>query len=423
MTLIHAVRDEGTIIGCPSSMCLQRRLDHLDEVQVSPTEVAKACSYLRLAIKFFPNEATRQDEIKEHIETMIGQSGQWGTPWADSIKPGGSWWYNDFLTLVLELKNSLAIIVYSKIVSQDKYKPYRNSCNFPLVLIGVTANRLEVSTAVCIGRIYVTRLVVLDFSLGFHASADIIRLARAFKAVRTCREDLQDYYSSIINAPSSELSSVYPNPTLIDYSKILPILTYRRFLSREGQPTSTLVNLGTVSSALYIATMEGVPNEVVVKFTARYNPTAHELLAEARLAPKLHFWGRVIGDLYMVVMDRVHGKTVLQLQQDETPVPKIVWENVHKAVELLHTKDIVFGDLRPPNILYLESENRAVLVDFDWPAKHEEGRYPASINTLNAWAEGVSAYSRMRKEHDTWQLVQLKAICGVDDRVAIPSDV
>jgi RIO-like serine/threonine protein kinase len=114
---------------------------------------------------------------------------------------------------------------------------------------------------------------------------------------------------------------------------------------------------------MYTATLSDTDAKVIVKFTAHYNEAAHRLLAEVELAPKLHFCERVIGNLYMVVMDRVDGKSIWQLQKDKMPVPAIVFERVSDAVRLLHEKYIVFGDLRDPNILYDASEGRVVLVD------------------------------------------------------------
>ena len=112
----------------------------------------------------------------------------------------------------------------------------------------------------------------------------------------------------------------------------------------------------------------------------------------------------------MVVMDRVDGKSIWQLQEDKTPIPKIVRTKVEEAVGLLHNEDIVFGDLRSNNILYVPSEHRVVLVDFDWAGKDGECRYPVTLNHGNTWAEDVLPYGIMRKEHDLWQLDQLKKL-------------
>lgn len=95
---------------------------------------------------------------------------------------------------------------------------------------------------------------------------------------------------------------------------------------------------------MYIATLDGNNKEVIVKFTARYDEKTHRIVASA--APTLHFCGLIAGGLYMVVMNRVDGKSLWQIQTDKTLNPTIVREHVHQAVHL-HQRNIVFGDLRP----------------------------------------------------------------------------
>ena len=130
---IHLGRPGGApaVIFNPALAILQQRLDLLEQVQVSRLEVQRAANYLRYAVKFYKDESRRQEKIKELINEAIGENGEWGLTlgWADNIKPDGSWWYNAFLILVLELKNTLglsgdalyqAIVDYSKIVSREK---------------------------------------------------------------------------------------------------------------------------------------------------------------------------------------------------------------------------------------------------------------------------------------------------------------
>ena len=67
---------------------------------------------------------------------------------------------------------------------------------------------------------------------------------------------------------------------------------------------------------------------------------------------------------------------------------------------LLQNEDIVFGDLRGNNILYVASEHRASLVDFDWAGKNGESRYPVTLNPgeyRKTWAEDVMPYGIMLK--------------------------
>lgn len=119
---------------------------------------------------------------------------------------------------------------------------------------------------------------------------------------------------------------------------------------------------------MYIATLGGTNRNIIIKFTTRYNEAAHRLLDNAQLATRLHFCEQIIGDVYMVVMDRIDGKSVWQPQQEKKPAPIIVSEMAEKPVCLLHDNDVVFGDLQDPNI-FVASEGHVVLVEFDWLGK------------------------------------------------------
>ncbi|PPQ82774.1 hypothetical protein CVT25_009269 [Psilocybe cyanescens] len=419
---IHLGRPGGApaVIFNPALAILQQDLDDPQQVLVDRADVERAFKYIQCAVRFYKDEASRQNEIKMLVDNMIGEAGNW--------KPTGNASWGKILFLIfLELKNTWglggdatcqAVIDYSKIISRDEYKKFRLHCNFPAVLIGVTANRLEISVAVCVGPVYVTKLLTLELTLGFHASESSIRLARVFKALSRCRENLKDYYDGVIKLEPPKLSCLYPSPAAIDPSQKLPKLTYRQLLTRDGQPTSALVDLGNVCTAMYIASLalgDGTSKEVIVKFTARYNEAAHRILAEAGFAPTLHFCGRVAGDLYMIVMDRVAWKSIWQLKVYKTPVPAIVAKQVEQAINLLHKEDIVFGDLRTNNILYVASESKAVIVDFDWAGTDKKSRYPVTLNPSSVWAEDVIPYGLMHKNHDLWQLEQLKAVCESND--------
>lgn len=39
----------------------------------------------------------------------------------------------------------------------------------------------------------------------------------------------------------------------------------------------------------------------------KYGKEAHEILANENLAPKLYHYRRVLGDMYIVVMEHLHG--------------------------------------------------------------------------------------------------------------------
>ena len=135
MPSIHLGRPGGVPVAIfnPALASLQRSLDNLEQVQVSRSEVERAAKYLRCSVAFYEDEAHRQNAIKELVDESIGETGEWGynLSWADNIKLDGSWWYDSFLLLVLELKNTLglsgdallqAVFDYSKIISRDKVR-------------------------------------------------------------------------------------------------------------------------------------------------------------------------------------------------------------------------------------------------------------------------------------------------------------
>ena len=75
-----------------------------------------------------------------------------------------------------------------------------------------------------------------------------------------------------------------------------------------------------------------------------------------------------------------------------------VRRDLTKALDLLHERNFVFGDLRPLNILYSPEDNRAFLVDFDGVGKDKEDRYSPCLNTKLGL--GVDRWQMMEKSHD-----------------------
>ncbi len=115
-------------------------------------------------------------------------------------------------------------------------------------------------------------------------------------------------------------------------------------------------------------------NEViVVKFTRSYCAEAHRLLQGAKLAPRLMYFSgedpnfKKLDGLDVVVMEFVQDEVLT----DEGRKAK------KKAIDLLHQANIVFEDLRLPNVL--GTTKGAMLVDFDWAGKSGEVFYPPAV--------------------------------------------
>jgi hypothetical protein len=142
---IHLGRPGGVpaAIFNPALAMLRHRLDHLEQVHVSRGDVECAARYLRCAVEFYDNEDLCQRAIKDLVDGAIGETGEWerSIDWADKIKPGGGWWYDTFLILVLELKNALglsgalfqAVVDYSKIISREKVQFLISAASGPRV--------------------------------------------------------------------------------------------------------------------------------------------------------------------------------------------------------------------------------------------------------------------------------------------------
>ncbi|KAF8198128.1 hypothetical protein BJ912DRAFT_845924, partial [Pholiota molesta] len=125
------------------------------------------------------------------------------------------------------------------------------------------------------------------------------------------------------------------------------------------------------------------PAQVVVKLVKRCNKDAHERLAKENLAPKLFLCERVIGNLIVVVMERVPGQPLHMAHYSPLGLEaqRKVFDGLRQAIKALERDGLVHGDLRAPNIVVSPKSGQVKVIDFDWAAKQDEGFYPDTINT------------------------------------------
>ena len=83
-------------------------------------------------------------------------------------------------------------------------------------------------------------------------------------------------------------------------------------------------------------------------------------------------------------------------------LPQNVERDVSKALELLRGQNLVFGDLREPNPLYLSVSDggRVLLIDFDRVGLDGKSRYSACLNLEAGYCSAVERGQIMKKEHD-----------------------
>ncbi|KZT00303.1 uncharacterized protein LAESUDRAFT_666430 [Laetiporus sulphureus 93-53] len=153
--------------------------------------------------------------------------------------------------------------------------------------------------------------------------------------------------------------------------------------------------------------------EAVVKFAVTYNKDAHKELAVKHYAPRLYACESVIGGREMVVMERVHGKRMCDYPLNS--LPSRVFEDINHALEILHSKKLVFGDLRDTNVMILDDDSdgrtKAQFIDFDWVGENGKAFYPALINTKLIGTEydsDVRPRGLMRKKHDDSAVAYLR---------------
>ena len=118
---------------------------------------------------------------------------------------------------------------------------------------------------------------------------------------------------------------------------------------RVGVTCKGRVGVG-VGKLVYKAELDQSHRSVIVKFVSRYNAAAQRLLAEQGLAPHIHYasiedsTAPMYGGYHMVVMDFWDGNNPSELSGE-------LMGRVSEAIQLLHSNNFVFRDLRLPNIL------------------------------------------------------------------------
>ncbi|KAG6910125.1 hypothetical protein DXG01_012884 [Tephrocybe rancida] len=271
----------------------------------------------------------------------------------------------------------------------------RSNSYCPSIILSIVGPWLCVLGAVYLEQVVIQPLTDYVWLGGDYFNDDRLLFAsRLFASLKTTIFTLQSYYETL----GSGLLTIVPRNDAFPYITKFDMTKFM-YLSRLA-PDSP-------NKLLYRASLEN-KKQVVVKFVSTYHAQSHRILAEHQLAPKLLYAstdepkGQMYGGRYMIVMDFVEGRQAVDSLSDPH------FKQVEQAIQLLHMQDLVFGDLRPPNILIMNG--KVMIVDFDWCGKAGEARYPPSLNIDKAlgWHTGVGPDSVMKKAHDLFMLAKLK---------------
>lgn len=226
----------------------------------------------------------------------------------------------------------------------------------------------------------------------------ITHVAKIFHALKTSLETLSAYYKSLQPTSNHPVASRYfPSFTAYRQGDVLVQFKYVGYL--ENGPDCVTLRARTLPEPA---------QDIVVKFVDRYGEKAHRTLAEKRLAPELLYCGSPrLGDhqqsyqsISMVVMEYIDGNTlaVAKHEMNEETMKRVHLE-VQRALELLHTCGLVFGDLRSPNIMITKG-GEVKLIDFNWAGEEGQAKYPLLISKEFIWPEGVEPLAVMMPGHD-----------------------
>lgn len=271
--------------------------------------------------------------------------------------------------------------------------------NCPCFLIAVAGPHIRILGAVFTDSVIVKPLtdwMQLDVDPADNAQLD--RFARVLLALRTSLQSLAKHYQDL---KLGDIDTTFTRffPYIRSYPVPDNLFVGFHYLEKFAPSSLTKPVFKALTDKKYF---------IVVKFAHQYNTDAHRLLASKGLAPKLLYSGfdtgnthGSCGSLKMVVMEFAEGRTAY----DSAPLSVKQYEHVQNAVKVLHDEGFVFGDLRLPNIM-VDGET-VKLIDFDWCAKEETGRYPAVINDADiTWHTGVERGGKMKKERDDFMLLE-----------------
>ncbi|KAJ3729110.1 hypothetical protein DFJ43DRAFT_1040729 [Lentinula guzmanii] len=282
---------------------------------------------------------------------------------------------------------------YIKLVSSKQYQPVREASCCPVLLLGLSGHVLAVWGAVFADRFFFERLALIyigpqppstlpSSTMGrSDIEVGIREAAKLFRTLEHCVQDVKYHYCSLdLPAHSSPVSStthstLIPKPFTARTSRKMDTLpstistpldpsrfVYWNSFTSQGKQyklgycrrlTEYMTKPVFVASLTSSSDLNFPVTEVVVKFALRYSEVGHRLLADVKLAPRIHYcsFEKSIG-LWVIVMDYIQGNVC------NRKLTKPQKDSLADAIGILHKNNFVFGDLREPNVIITEGENQ-----------------------------------------------------------------
>ena len=254
----------------------------------------------------------------------------------------------------------------------------------------------------------------------------IYRLARIFESLRFALAELDGYYSRVLQDPNiPALILNEPHPRFFPYPT-----KFREYCAEANGAVTEFeyINASCMdpTNVSFTARVKSSGQKLFIRFVEKYGAAAHQLLANAGMAPRLLYcglpdgtddvrrvgsralgrireYGLYEGPIRMVVMQHVEGKTMDKV----SPPPENACDQTWKAIMELHSAGMVFGDLQGPNVLV--SGEKIFLTKFDWAGREGEAYYPGDLSREVNWPEKVEELELepILMVHDRFMLSQL----------------
>ncbi|KAF8517169.1 hypothetical protein BU17DRAFT_50191 [Hysterangium stoloniferum] len=267
------------------------------------------------------------------------------------------------------------------------------NCHLPCLMLLHCGPLVAVAGAVATPRPNV-QILSPFLPLHFHKSDNIQRLnlSRLVFAVRRATTALSNFYSD--PARAKDLPGFFPYPV--------------SFENEEGKHKYTYIKAISPDRLIFRATTVDTKTKICIKFLP---PGSHfdSAIQVQKYAASKGFAPAILGVDFlsagwtMVVMEDLVDHYMPFQPSHRTDLE--VREALQAALESLHSKDYVHGDLRKENILVRSGTwhvpSRVKLVDFEWSGQEGAVEYPLQLNTrqIQRPVDAVSG-GPIRKVHD-----------------------
>ena len=294
---------------------------------------------------------------------------------------------------------------YARFWVSDRQIAFRNACPCPTFFIELIDNYLIFSGCVFTNRIHCEPLAMVPIvSIVSQKRRFFTPVINLFASLKLKLVQLEQFYWSSFKSIQSKSVASYVNsfPYVLQFECDGSLYSFE-YQERLG--TQKLIFKITIvrvdsSNSTHSTERLKVGQHLICKFTETYSEEAHQLLAKHKLAPALYAVEPVSGSWKMVVMEDLCCFRSIG-QCDQIPDNEKRMHELQRAVNLLHKKGYVHGDLRPPNIMISEKDPAQLrIIDFDWAGKENQVFYPDFLNPKIEWPDGVERRKPILKQHD-----------------------